>query len=653
MKKMYLGLLLLMLGMGTASASFTVKTGEHTMLTFEVNEADPGTVTLIKCCGEWYEDTITHQSHFKYDAVIEIPGTVVYDGAEKTVTNVGNDDYDMSPVFENCLHIVFPSTLKKVGEYGLTFKHQDFVKTYEGFPFSSVPNVFDFTNATSLEQLECDWGDNWGSALGNSAFSIENLTIRKGMDLGNDFPFRFAKNLQYDESSTVYDLRGGCLMKKGDNETVVTILRQPEVTVPATVKRIANSMSAYDEGEKTHIAFEAGCQLETISGQLDYCVLTELPQSLKTTVTLDVGCTFENSEFEQFTLPEDLTGFGIGTFNGVTFNSFDWGENPQLSENLFANCIFKEDLSLPEGATSTDKAFVSATFKGALNLPESFTLQDGEFSYCTFMKELELPEGMAEMPTNGFSHCTFYKRLVLPESVRTIKPRSFEYCNLLSSLELPEGLETIEANAFGNLKFNNGTLVMPAGVAVDKDAFVNCQIYKMIWMGDTFDGLGSMPPGEQFSQWRYQNCRYTVSILDLGTSTPTEHALTYFPYRGKIYTHCKTPPTVEYLFWLQGTIQSTYLATLYVPKGSKEIYEKTYPWGYFPNIVEFDETQQAPFVGDVNGDGRINVSDISTLVNEILTGPTEQNFLNDDVNEDSKVNVSDISSNINKILGIK
>ena len=99
-------------------------------------------------------------------------------------------------------------------------------------------------------------------------------------------------------------------------------------------------------------------------------------------------------------------------------------------------------------------------------------------------------------------------------------------------------------------------------------------------------------------------------------------------------------------------IETDHLGTLYVPRGSKEIYENTYPWGYFQNIVEFDETQQMPFVGDVNGDGKVNVSDITTLVNNILTG-NEENALNDDVNEDSQVNVSDVTTGVNKILGVK
>jgi len=637
-------LLLLLLGVGT-SAGITVQTGNYTTLTFQVNTADTNTVRLIKTeCGAWsgYEG----HSAFLYDEVTEIPATIVVNGVEKTVTEIGDNNTSHKPVFQNCVLVKFPSTIKKIGKYGLTYKHVD----YGNNPgLVGIENVFDFSEAESLEIIECDFAN---LSTPGTPYSIRNLTVRGQMNLGDNFPYRFSRNLQYDVSSTVYDLQGGCLMKKGDNETVQTILRLPEVTVPATVKRIAHSMPCYDGEEKTHIAFEPGCQLETISGRLDYCVLSELPQSLKACVP-NGGAAFEYSEFEQFTLPADLSGFGNGIFNEVTFNDFDWGENPELRERLFSNCTFNEDLTLPEGMTSTNKAFPGVTFKGALNLPESFTtVNDGEFNYCTFMKELKLPEGMTEMPTNGFSYCTFHKRLVLPESVRTIKARSFEYCSLLSPLELPEGLETIEADAFRNLNFNNGTLVMPAGVTVDKDAFVGCQIYKMVWTGETFDGLGSMAPGEAFSQWRYLNCQYTISIIDLGTSTPSKHALTYFPRQAKIYTHCKTPPAVTSLIYQQGPIETEYRATLYVPRGCKEIYSNTSPWRYYPNIVEFDETQQCPFVGDLNGDGKVNVSDITTLINHILD-TSGQNAILDDVNEDSKVNVSDVTCDINKILGIK
>lgn len=55
--------------------------------------------------------------------------------------------------------------------------------------------------------------------------------------------------------------------------------------------------------------------------------------------------------------------------------------------------------------------------------------------------------------------------------------------------------------------------------------------------------------------------------------------------------------------------------------------------------------------GDVNGDGRVNVSDVSALINMIL-GITAMDQTRADINGDNRVNVSDVSALINLILGI-
>ena len=55
--------------------------------------------------------------------------------------------------------------------------------------------------------------------------------------------------------------------------------------------------------------------------------------------------------------------------------------------------------------------------------------------------------------------------------------------------------------------------------------------------------------------------------------------------------------------------------------------------------------------GDVNGDGKVNVSDVTALINMIL-GITPMNQARGDVNGDSRVNVSDVTALINIILGI-
>ena len=675
-------LLMLVLGMGSASASFTAQIG-HAKLTFEDN-SDGTSVTLVKCeCGWW------SSGQFYWEEMVVIPDEVTVDGVTKTVTQIGSSQNN--PVFYDMVEVVFPSTTKVIKKSGFTDRSSQGAPGYHGLK----ERCFNLEKVENLVSLETDFSiyHNHGDIP-----YVKGLTIGNNVQLKDDFPFEKAVNLTYDEGSTVYDCIGGCLMKKGDNETVVTILRVPEVTVPATVKRIAHSMPLYNDEEKTHITFEAGSQLTTINGSLNCCVFDEWPSTVTTVDWPWASKGFTGSEFLTFVLPANHVSFKSNPFAGAIFHQFEWGENPTLKPYLFSNCTFTEDLAVPDGITMTLGALRRANFKGNLVLPETLeSLVWSEFSYCTFSKELILPDNIAKLPSSCFEgtrfgggvhlpenatvmgdscfyDCEFdarltmpdgiselpqyafygcrFKGLDLPAAVKTIPAGVFQNAKFMSSLTLPDGLEMIAKNAFANVEFNNTTLIMPAGVAVDKDAFVGCQIYKMVWQGDTFNGLGSMPPGEQFSDWRFQNCRYTISILDLGTSAPTEHALTYFPRNGMIYTHCKTPSAVTSLIWQQGPIETDHLGTLYVPRGSKEIYENTYPWGYFQNIVEFDETQQMPFVGDVNGDGRVNVSDITTLVNNILTG-NEENALNDDVNEDSQVNVSDVTTGVNKILGVK
>jgi hypothetical protein len=55
--------------------------------------------------------------------------------------------------------------------------------------------------------------------------------------------------------------------------------------------------------------------------------------------------------------------------------------------------------------------------------------------------------------------------------------------------------------------------------------------------------------------------------------------------------------------------------------------------------------------GDVNGDGSVNVSDVTTLVNMILNVIPKDEALGD-INGDGSVNVSDVTALVNLLLGV-
>lgn len=55
--------------------------------------------------------------------------------------------------------------------------------------------------------------------------------------------------------------------------------------------------------------------------------------------------------------------------------------------------------------------------------------------------------------------------------------------------------------------------------------------------------------------------------------------------------------------------------------------------------------------GDVNGDGNVNISDVTALINYLLSGDASSIQLgNADINSDGGINISDVTALINKLL---
>ena len=73
---------------------------------------------------------------------------------------------------------------------------------------------------------------------------------------------------------------------------------------------------------------------------------------------------------------------------------------------------------------------------------------------------------------------------------------------------------------------------------------------------------------------------------------------------------------------------------------------------YLDNIkLYYADTWPDPAVkGDVNGDGEVNITDVSAIIDVILAGDDADKEFNADVNGDGEVNISDISALIDIIL---
>ena len=108
----------------------------------------------------------------------------------------------------------------------------------------------------------------------------------------------------------------------------------------------------------------------------------------------------------------------------------------------------------------------------------------------------------------------------------------------------------------------------------------------------------------------------------------------------EIYSLALIPPTVDY----SNSFSGCNGATLYVPKQAVNAYKAANYWKDFTNIIGIDDEP-----GDVDGDGVINIKDVTSLIDLLLAGDVITNT-GADITGDGQVNISDVTALIDKLL---
>ncbi|MBQ2490756.1 MAG: leucine-rich repeat protein, partial [Muribaculaceae bacterium] len=141
---------------------------------------------------------------------------------------------------------------------------------------------------------------------------------------------------------------------------------------------------------------------------------------------------------------------------------------------------------------------------------------------------------------------------------------AFSDCTGLKQVELNEGLTTIGVSAFAKC-VGIEEIVFPSTVTtIEGNAFARCSSLKRIYLKSPRPAVITSGEYDTFEGVDKENC------------------------------------------------------ILYVPKGSLQTYWAASGWNEFTHIEEYEPESGQPLKGDVNGDGKVNVSDISTLINIIL-----------------------------------
>ena len=369
------------------------------------------------------------------------------------------------------------------------------------------------------------------------------------------------------------------------------------------------------------------------------------------------------------TLPNSVTSIGEHAFNGCAdLTSIDIPNSvTNIGKGAFYGCTSLANINIGNGVTRIkNRTFGNCTSLTSVTIPNNVTTINAEaFSGCTNLKNLHIEDGEKGLyiesdHTGGvFNNCIldtlylgrnlsvpastkpFYKQLrsvTFGSNVTTIPAYIFQYSDI-RKLHITKNITSIGDYAFthnANLEeitvnAENNYYTSPAGsnVIIEKatgKVILGCP-------GAVIpDGTSAIGNGAFNGITGITSITIPESVKSIG-----EWAFDACADLAEIYLTAKEPAIIF------GNTFSDYSVTLYVPAGSKAAYQAADYWSNFTNIIEKEAT-----VGDIDGDGAVEVSDITLMVSIILGElPSTPSA---DLDNDGAVEVSDITTLVDIIL---
>ena len=190
---------------------------------------------------------------------------------------------------------------------------------------------------------------------------------------------------------------------------------------------------------------------------------------------------------------------------------------------------------------------------------------------------------MKSIGNNAFSYCTGLASLTIGTSVTSIGDNAFESCSSLTSVSIPNSVTNI-----GNY------------------SFFECIGLNSITIPNSVKSIGN---------YAFSGCTSLTSVT-IPKSVTSIGDYAFFPCENlkEILSFIKKPFAID-----MSVFSNLYFnATLYVLYGTKDNYLATECWNQFKNIVEMEKPVY--FIGDLNDDGEVDVTDVVELIDLVLEG---------------------------------
>ena len=383
-------------------------------------------------------------------------------------------------------------------------------------------------------------------------------------------------------------------------------------------------------------------------------------------------------------IPNSVIEIGYGVFescSGLTSIVVESG-NPTYDSRNNCNALIEtadntliygcKNTTIPNSVTTIDDyAFYNCDGLTSIDIPDSVTeIGSSAFSGCTGLTGINIPNSVTAIGGNAFNNTAWYKNqpfgmvyagkvaykykgsmpsgtnMTFREGTLGIAGSAFEDCDGLTSIVIPNSVTSIGDGVFESCSGLTSIVVESGNPRYDSHNNCNAIIEtasntliagcKNTTIPNSVTAIGDLA---------FAGCDGLTSI-DIPNSVTEINYFAFYQCFGLTDVYCyiadlSRVSTGYEPFCLDGYDYSG--RTLHVLQGTADAYRADENWyPYFGQIVE------DIFIGDVNHDLEVNISDVNAVINMILSG--NDNTSAADVNGDGEVNISDINALIDIIL---
>lgn len=310
------------------------------------------------------------------------------------------------------------------------------------------------------------------------------------------------------------------------------------------------------------------------------------------------------------------------------------------SNTLIAGCM---NTVIPNNvAFIGDYAFDECVGLNVIEIPNSVTgIGNGAFSACRGLTSLTIPNTVISIGNSAFSLCDKLTSVHLPDSITSIGESLFYCCYELTDVNIPNSVTSIGDFAFAGCDNLVNMVILNSVTYIGSRAFLDCDGLASVNMVNANVSNSVTTIGEE----AFENCD-SLSTVTISNSVTAigRNAFSCCYSITRVISQATTPPSGSRIFPDYDFFFNQ--ATLFVPAESLEAYRAHEEWGKFSRIV--------PFIGagpgDTNGDGVINIADVTGLIDQLLYAEELPAYI--DVNGDGMVNITDVTTLIDRLLGV-